>query len=179
MRGGARRTWIQPDRDAAVWCPSGRWGPRRVRTTECFATISAETIYTELLKQNAAATKPGARGKASCLTGRDQSRYFEVSWELRRNEVWRRGRLFLQCDHCLRRATRLYAPTSSTPIRCRRCWGLTYPSQQASYKRTGWSAVLGPVAACQTLLKRERQVSERKERYRQRREFVRSERQKP
>src|SRR5437879_6334865 len=32
-----------------VWCEDGRWGPRRVRVSECWGTILAEDVYTALV----------------------------------------------------------------------------------------------------------------------------------
>jgi len=63
-RGGYRRRWIAAG-DAAVWCPGGRWGPRRVRVTECYAVLKAEILYTELLKGDAERLAPGLAGTAT------------------------------------------------------------------------------------------------------------------
>ena len=48
-RGGYRRRYIEPNWDARTWC-AGRWGPRRVRVTECAMMLTAEQAYTELLR---------------------------------------------------------------------------------------------------------------------------------
>ena len=52
---------IEPNVDAHVWC-SGRWGPRRVRVTECWATLTAEDVYTALLRSRREVLQPGADG---------------------------------------------------------------------------------------------------------------------
>jgi hypothetical protein len=31
-----------------VYCPGGRWGPRRVRVTDCAVVVRAEDLYTTL-----------------------------------------------------------------------------------------------------------------------------------
>ena len=60
MRGGCRRGYIAPGVDANVWCRSGRWGCRRTRISECWAVLTAECVYTEAIRANAAETRPGA-----------------------------------------------------------------------------------------------------------------------
>ena len=146
MRGGVRRRYIEPGRDAATWC-AGRWGPRRVRVSQCWATLRAEDVYTEAMRVNLSVTRPGARGG---LTFTLCDRSFEIQWQIRSNAVWRFGRLFLICPHCSRRVTRIYVPTAESSARCRACWGLSYSSRQNSYKRTGLSAFLGPIGASET-----------------------------
>jgi hypothetical protein len=130
MRGGRRpRRFVVGSARAS--CPSGRWGPRRCRVTECWATIRAEDVYTYLLRCRQAGTSGGMRW--SLPTGD-----VWVSWEHRPNAVWPDGRLFVTCHECGRRATRLYVPTPGAQPACRRCWGLTYESRQHSnYKDTG------------------------------------------
>jgi hypothetical protein len=84
------RRYVRPGRDAAVWVASGRWGPRRVRVTECFAVLRAEDVYTGLLREDAARVRPGARGFVKwTLPGRSEA--LSVDWELRANTVWRFG----------------------------------------------------------------------------------------
>ena len=60
-----------------------------------------------------------------------------VQCEVAANAVWRRGRVFFRCDRCAERCTRLYVPLPDSPIACRRCWGLSYPSRQRNYKGAG------------------------------------------
>ncbi len=124
-RVGARRRWIRRD-EAAVSCPSGRWGRRRTRTAECWARLSAEDCYTALLRDDAAAVRPGASGEFS---GSLSGRKFSATFEIRDNAVWRQGRIFLRCSLCGGRCTRLYMPLPDSWLACRRCWGLTYSSR--------------------------------------------------
>src|SRR5204863_3725997 len=134
MRGGRRPRSITRD-DAAVWCPGGRWGRRRVRVTECRAVLTAETLYTFLLRDDPATLEAGTHAIVR-WTVRDTShphvldRCVELECEVRPNAVWRFGRVFLRCPNCGRLATRLYLPTADVEPACRRCWGLTYESRQ-------------------------------------------------
>jgi len=134
-RGGQRRRWVTRH-DAAVWCPGGKWGPRRTRVTECWSMMRAEDVYTALLRDDAAKVRSGARGSATYrLKGRD----ITADWEVRPNAVWRLGRVFLECPRCRRRTTRLYSPLEDSWLACRRCWGLTYNSKALlSYKNSLW-----------------------------------------
>jgi len=119
-----------------VRCPGGRWGPRRTRTTECWTLLRAEDCYTALLKDNAAAVKPGAKGTATYTVGK---RALTANWEIRPNAVWRRGRVFLRCSQCRLLCTRLYMPLAESWLACRRCWGLTYASRTLqNYKDSLW-----------------------------------------
>lgn len=84
------RRYVTPKKDANVWCPSGRWGPRRVRVTECWGVLRAEEVYTRLLRDNATRAKPGAHGSVGLkLPGWPEPR--SIAWELRPNGVWRFG----------------------------------------------------------------------------------------
>jgi hypothetical protein len=135
-RGGPRRRCIERGQ-AGVWCSGGRWGPRRTRTNECWATLRAEDVYTAVLQANESATKAGAQGTVIWTVegGRD----VHANWEIRANAVWRRGRMFLDCRHCGKRCTRLYLPLEDSSPRCRRCWGLTYASRTLqNYKDSLW-----------------------------------------
>jgi len=133
--GRTHRRWILPSREARVWCPAGRWGPRRTRAEECWSTVKAEVVYTSLLKHDASKVRPGAQGTATFELGRE----FSFSWEVRQNGVWRRGRVFLRCPRCSRRSTRLYIPTEHAWLACRLCWGLTYQSRTLqNYKNSLW-----------------------------------------
>jgi hypothetical protein len=106
----------------------GKFGPRRVRVTECAVVITAESVYDMLLRDDPSKVKPGARVRLETTFG-------NVSVVVSPNAVWRRGRVFLVCVHCDRRSTRLYAPLATSSLRCRRCWGLSYQStQQYNYK---------------------------------------------
>jgi hypothetical protein len=60
---------------------------------------------------------------------------WEVQRQLRPNPVWRLGRLFLCCPRCSRHCARLYMPVGHLRPECRRCWGLTYDSRRANYRR--------------------------------------------
>lgn len=61
-RAGKRPRQIR-DLDAAVSCPSGRWGARRVRVDECFATLRAEALYASMLEGEAGDMRAGSKGK--------------------------------------------------------------------------------------------------------------------
>lgn len=125
MRGGPRRRWITRA-DADVWCPGGRFGPRRTRVEECWYRIRAEDLYDALIANDASKAVPGALGTAMWTVA---ERSLTASWELRANSVWRHGRLFLKCPRCSGRCTRLYVPLKTSPLACRRCWGLSYVSR--------------------------------------------------
>jgi hypothetical protein len=134
MRGGRRPRWA-PKNELRVY-GHGRWGPRRVRTSECFTVIRAEDVYTALLRDDADRVSPGARGTT---TWKWRDREATAGWEVRQNAVWRRGRVFLRCPRCLRRCTRVYVPLKTSWPACRRCWGLSYDSRQLlNYKDTLW-----------------------------------------
>ncbi len=140
-RGGRRRRWIAPG-EAAVYCAAGRWGRRRTRVTECWSVFRAEELYTALLKDNAASVRPGGQGSVRYTV---EGREVTASWEIRPNAVWRRGRVFLQCPRCSRRATRLYLPLADSWLACRTCWGLSYNSRALqNYKNSLWGR--GPIA---------------------------------
>jgi len=113
---------------------AGRWGPRRVLTTEVYATLTAEFAYDRLLRDARVSLRVYAHGD---LLWRVNSRTFDVGWQVRPNRVWKFGRVFLICPTCRRPATRLYMPTSDAPASCRRCWGLSYESRQYNYRDVG------------------------------------------
>lgn len=129
--------------EAAVWCPGGRWGPRRTRVTECCGVIRAEELYTALILDNKGhKARPGAAGSATFQMGEQE---VNVDWELLSNAVWRCGRLFLKCRRCSRRCTRLYMPLSHSEVACRQCYGLSYNSRTLNnYKNSLWGR--GPFA---------------------------------
>jgi hypothetical protein len=108
-----RRRWVLPH-EAAVWCPGGRWGPRRTRVSECYSVLRAEDMYTEVLKLNALRIRPGAAGTVEFTV---EGRTHVAQWEVRQNAVWRHGRVFLQCSRCKRRCTRLYLPLATSWLR--------------------------------------------------------------
>ena len=142
MRRGGRRPRRVRREDAPVWCPGGRWGPRRTRVTECWSLVRAEDVYTALLQHDASRVRPGAKGTSTYTV---EGREFNASWELRQNAVWRGGRAFLRCPRCGRRCTRLYLPLRDSSLACRRCWGLTYGSRTLqNYKDSLWGR--GPIA---------------------------------
>lgn len=133
-RGGVRPRCVKPNEDARVWCASGRWGPRRVRVTQCLAVLRAEDLYTDVLRRDPAHLIPGDGGS---LTWTLDWGVFAIEWGLRPNAVWRFGRLFLTCPNCLKLATRIYVPTTKAPPACRQCWGLTYASRKYNGARSG------------------------------------------
>ena len=158
------RRFIQPGRHAAVWC-GGRWGPRRVRVGDCAYTLTAEDVYTAILRDRYSAAGPGAVGVVRAFG-------VSVRWQMRRNRVWRFGRVFLNCPRCSRLATRLYRPLRDSALACRTCWGLSYESQQNSYKQTGWSALLGTIGESQTQLARDERQKAAAQRYAARRAIL-------
>lgn len=176
------RRYIEPGRHAAVWHPSGRWGPSRVRVEECVGVLRAEDVYTGLLRDHAARMTPGGKlvrgslGFRLPLPSGDASHTAE--WEIRPNAVWRYGRVFLRCPRCTRAATRLYLPTAKAWLACRRCWGLSYTSRQhRNYKpgRDWWARIgLDPrmSAAIQALGVSERRAEAAEVRHAERREIL-------
>lgn len=118
--------------EVGAWVAGGRWGPRRVRTVECLATLAAETAYDCLMRDAASMMRPGAHGE---LTWRVADRILSVQWELHANRIWSFGRTFFRCAVCGRLATRLYLPTADArAAACRSCYGLSYASRQANYR---------------------------------------------
>ena len=109
---------------------SHHFGSRRTRVDECWAILTAEALYTCLLRDDTVDVKPGASGSYTWVL---PGRTLNATWELRQNHVWRFGRLFFTCPACTHRATRLYIPTPDAPLACRKCSGLTYESKQRSY----------------------------------------------
>jgi len=151
--------YIRPGHDASVWISSGRWGPKRVMVSQCWAVLRAEDVYTGLLRDNAARAKAGEHGWLGWrLPNRKPLR---IEWEFRPNAVWRFGRLFLTCPRCGQRATRIYVPRKDTDGACRRCWGLTYESRQRRTYRAGSLSRYGGLfsalsyAACRAAAARE------------------------
>ena len=176
--GRSVRRYIRPGEDAAVWIESGRWGPKRVKVSQCWATLRAEDVYTGLLRDNAMRARPGARGVLSWTLAGEHT--FEVEWEMRANAVWRFGRVFLACPKCRRRATRIYVPTERTPAACRRCFGLTYESRQHRNYKVGsgrgvWGALFSPLtyAMCRAEDAREERAAAAAKRFAERREILR------
>ena len=131
--------------DAAVWCPGGRWGPRRVRTAECQSIVRAENLYTQLIRQSAKSgivLRPGDFGTATYRFG---GRSLTASWEAQSNSIWRFGRIFFKCPLCMRRCTRMYLPLPESTFGCRSCWGLSYVARALqNYKDSLWGR--GPLA---------------------------------
>jgi hypothetical protein len=107
--------------EARVCCPGGRWGRRRTRTTECFAVLKAEDLYTALLRDKGGRVAPGSKGTATvCFKGKEHT----TSWEVRANAVWRRGRVFYISPTCTQRRTRLYLPSRRRGFPAGRVGGL-------------------------------------------------------
>jgi hypothetical protein len=164
MNRGGRRQRRVTAAEAPVWCPRGRWGPRRVRTTECHSVLRAEDVYTALVKEDPPRVRPGARGSATYTA---KGIGFSADWEVAQNAVWRLGRVFLRCSRCSARCTRLYLPIPGSWLACRLCWGLTYGSRTLrNYKESLWGR--GPIAAMFGTTQREmaldRALSVRRER---------------
>ena len=130
----SRRTFQLPPGRRMVYS-HGRWGRRRVRTTEC-RTFKAEDLYSTLLT-DVRRFQPGERGHATYAFDENQ---VVIAYEIRANSVWRSGRVFFRCPRCERRCTRVYVPKcDSAGPACRLCWGLTYSSRSLrSYKNTVW-----------------------------------------
>jgi hypothetical protein len=126
---GTTRGWqiVNVSPDELPVSISGRWGPRRVCVTECSTVVTAEDVY-DCLLVSGSKFGPGAYGEI-LMTVDGTTRF--AKFEVRPNAIWRQGRVFLRCDFCKRRCTRLYMPTLRNPLRCRRCWGLTYESSRA------------------------------------------------
>lgn len=146
---------------------SGRWGPRRVRTTECFQTFRVENLYTSLLENCPDRVVAGASG-SSIFGSADQR--IRIEWEIRANAVWRQGRVFFLCGRCRNPCTRLYCPRADSEAACRTCWGLTYSSRSLrSYRESLWGR--GPLArflgTTQRLMALEATQEARAERYAQ------------
>jgi len=150
--------------DLRTW-KSGRWGPRRVRVDECWAILTAETAYTQLLT-DLEAIHVGSRGTATYALG---GRLVTVAFEIRANAVWRHGRVFLRCPRCSERVTRVYLPRSDVAPACRRCWALAYRSRMADYSVRGPFAFLGSWGEMATVLARERRREASAKRWAERR----------
>lgn len=134
-RGGLRRRSIRPG-EVPIWVSSGRWGPRRVRVSECVAVLKAEHVYDELLLKGIC--RPGWRGTiwVDVHGGRPAC---PLVADVRPNAIWRAGRVFVRCPRCEYWATRLYVPVAGVDLRCRRCWGLSYESRSRTYGLRGTS----------------------------------------
>ena len=118
------------------WGPLGSASYRASRNA--FQYSEPRTCNTALLKDGTRPIAPGGRGTAIYSLG---ARQLSAAWTIRANAVWRRGRVFLTCDHCNRNSTRLYVPTRDSWLACRRCWGLTYTSRTLhNYKDSIWGA---------------------------------------
>ncbi len=157
-----------------VWV-SGRWGRRRVRTTECRSVVTSETLYDRLLRDGKA-PRPGLSGRV--VIGPPVTAY-TLTWDSVPNRIWAFGRIFLTCPGCDRRATRLYIPLAGCRPECRSCWGLSYTSRtRVNYKRSGssfWRAVgisSSDWARLNTEERRREAKTEALERYRSRRPFT-------
>jgi hypothetical protein len=163
-RGGWQPRRYVRSNEVPVCVPSGRWGSRRVRVEHC-VTLRAEIVYHQAL----CAGEPLRPGSRLIVTWKPDDCSWQIDAEVVPNAVWRRGRLFLRCLRCGNRATRLYVPLENLQPRCRRCWGLNYASQSWSYKATGWTAFLGPLAHATTEERRRERREAARERYAKRR----------
>jgi hypothetical protein len=128
------RRFVVPG-EVGAWVPDGRWGPRRVRTCECAAVVTAEDTFDVLLGQPRVKMRVGARGE---LRWRVAEQVFKLEWSLRANSLSRIGRLHLSCPVCSRPVRRLYlaAPGTRTAA-CRSCLGLSYASRSLNYRDVG------------------------------------------
>lgn len=159
-RGGVRCRSIVPVRDAAVWVSAGRWGPRRARVESCPLVHRAEDIYDDLLRRGER-VQPGRRGTLHVTFSGNCA--WAIQFVVTANAIWRNGRIFLVCQHCDRRATRLYHPTTECPPRCRRCWGLNYECQSWSYRHsTVMARLFGSTAIATTSLRRDKRRSRKR-----------------
>jgi hypothetical protein len=116
-----------------AWVTGGRRGRRRARVEECFAVLRAEDVYRALLDQSPEGLRPAGRGT---VTWPVQDRHHVIAWCSRRNAIWRRGRVFLDCPRCGRRVARVYVTRAGQQAACRTCWGLSYDSRAHHYGRT-------------------------------------------
>src|SRR5262245_50405643 len=119
MPSGGRRPYRIPS-DVPITGTRERGGRRRGRVERCPCVLRAEDVYGERLCERVA-FGPGSRFRLSVTL---YGAIWEFDAEVLPNAVWRRGRLFLLCPHCQRRATRLYVPIARLEPLCRRCWGL-------------------------------------------------------
>lgn len=133
--GNGRRRYVSPAL-VPVYVAAGRWGPRRLRVSECDAVIKAEDLYDLSILAGVALT-PGFAASVSVSPAASLSDPWRLSIELRPNLIWRFGRLFLRCRRCDGRVTRLYFAVPGAAPRCRRCWGLSYSSRAWSYHGQG------------------------------------------
>jgi hypothetical protein len=177
-----RRRWIS-QKDARVWCPGGRWGPRRVRTHECLAILFAESVYTALIKEAAKGEKRLRPGSQGTVAFEIANRRLEATWLVKANAIWRFGRVFFQCSRCGGLCTRLYLPLADSQLGCRQCYGLSYISRTLqNYKDSIWgrgpfAGLLGTTqrdwAYMTTNERRKERRAKRAERQELRRRFVR------
>jgi len=112
----------------------GRWGPRGLPDAECCAILTAEAVYTEILRGRMAATRPEDHGTA------DFGRAFSCSvrWEIRPNAVWRFGRVFLVCPRCDHHVTRVYVPSERSDA------AVSVGGSRTAHGRTATSVRDGP-----------------------------------
>jgi hypothetical protein len=131
MKRGRLRPRLMPE--AVPLSSSGRWGRRRVRVGQCVAALGAELIYDRWIREGQT-IEPGCRVHGTWTPHGPNGPSWPITVEVVANRLWRRGRLFLRCPGCERRATRLYVPVAGFEPRCRRCWGLTYQTRSWNYK---------------------------------------------
>lgn len=138
--------------NVAVCVPSGRWGRRRVRVSECEHVICAERVYS-LIVSDTSRPLPAFDARVTIRLTVD-GRHLELFAVRRPNTIWRCGRVFLICPICRMRRTRLYLPRAGHPesptvvVGCRTCLGLTYASRSLRnyrnvLRRRGIGSILG------------------------------------
>jgi hypothetical protein len=151
---------------------SGRWGPRRVRVTECAAVFRAEELYDRIVRARRV-NPPGARGYMETSADAPEWR---LAFDGTANRQWTLGRLFYLCPRCASRATRLYAPTVEDRPECRRCWGLTYSSRlRTNYKGRPFCGISASEwARSETAERRQAARAAARERYMGRRQYLRA-----
>jgi hypothetical protein len=108
----------------------GRRGLRRMRVEECAGALRAEEVYRVLIAECLDELRPEGRGT---VTWRASGHAHVVAWCVRRNLLWRHGRVFLLCPRCAARVARVYVPVESAAAACRRCWGLSYATRSRHY----------------------------------------------
>jgi len=151
-----------------VWVETGRWGPRHVRVNECAAIFRAERIYAQLMLAGRN-IRPGYGAIIAVKPFANSVVEWHLKVEVVANAVWRRGRMFIVCRRCRRRAARLYIPTPQREPRCRRCWCLSYESQSWSYRPKRVGSLVAVVPRLITDGHRTARTQAAKRRYRERR----------
>jgi hypothetical protein len=115
----------------------GRWGPRRLRTSEC-QVFRVEDVSRGVYSPRQRLQAPWTDGYLY--------RGHRFVLELRPNRIWNPGRVFFICP-CGRRCARLYVPPGREELGCRVCLGLNYEFQSWNYKSRLPGRLLRAIAA--------------------------------